>query len=48
MVTVGGALTNFWIPAERGVNVCSFAGATFIGPHDGLIAGSFIAVFSLG
>ncbi|UKZ77547.1 hypothetical protein TrVFT333_005270 [Trichoderma virens FT-333] len=48
MAIVGGALADFWNPTERGVAVCSFAGATFIGPLAGPIAGSFIVASSLG
>ena len=45
---VGGALADFWTPIERGVAVCSFAGATFVGPLAGPIAGSFITASYLG
>jgi multidrug resistance protein len=48
IAVVGGALADFWDPVERGVAVCSFAGATFVGPLAGPIAGSFITASYLG
>jgi MFS family permease len=36
---VGGALADFWDPVDRGVAVCVFAAATFIGPVGGPIIG---------
>jgi DHA1 family multidrug resistance protein-like MFS transporter len=32
LAIVGGALADFWGPVDRGVAVCVFAAATFIGP----------------
>ena len=48
MATVGGALADFWGPVERGVAVCTFAGAIFVGPLAGPIAGNFITQSYLG
>jgi len=45
---VGGALADFWEPVDRGVAVCIFAGATFIGPIAGPIIGGFITQSYLG
>lgn len=45
---IGGTLADFWNPVERGVAVCSFAGATFVGPLAGPIAGSYITSSYLG
>ncbi|KAK3082325.1 Citrinin biosynthesis cluster MFS transporter mrr1 [Coniosporium uncinatum] len=45
---VGGALADFWGPVDRGVAVCIFAGATFIGPVAGPIMGGFITMSHLG
>jgi len=45
---VGGALADFWGPVDRGVAVCIFAGATFIGPVAGPIMGGFITMSYLG
>lgn len=35
LAIVGGALNDFWDPVDRGVAMCVFAGATFIGPTFG-------------
>jgi multidrug resistance protein len=45
---VGGTLTDFWGPIDRGVAMAIFAGATFIGPVAGPIAGGFIVQSYLG
>jgi DHA1 family multidrug resistance protein-like MFS transporter len=45
---VGGQLTDFWGPLDRGVAMTIFAGATFIGPVAGPIAGGFIVQSYLG
>ncbi|KAF1963972.1 MFS general substrate transporter [Bimuria novae-zelandiae CBS 107.79] len=45
---VGGALTDFWGPIERGVAMTTFAGATFVGPVAGPIVGGFIVQSHLG
>ncbi|KAH7021784.1 major facilitator superfamily domain-containing protein [Macrophomina phaseolina] len=41
LAIVGGALADFWDPIDRGIAVCIFAGATFIGPVAGPIVGGF-------
>jgi DHA1 family multidrug resistance protein-like MFS transporter len=43
---VGGALADFWDPVDRGVAVCVFAAATFIGPVAGPIMG-YAFIFSI-
>ncbi|KAF2144207.1 uncharacterized protein K452DRAFT_223480 [Aplosporella prunicola CBS 121167] len=48
LAIVGGALADFWNPVDRGIAVCVFAGATFIGPVAGPIAGGFITMSHLG
>ncbi|KAL5379202.1 hypothetical protein DPSP01_008651 [Paraphaeosphaeria sporulosa] len=45
---VGGQLTDFWGPLDRGVAMVTFAGATFIGPVAGPIVGGFIVNSHLG
>ncbi|KIN05524.1 hypothetical protein OIDMADRAFT_38051 [Oidiodendron maius Zn] len=45
---VGGAMADFWDPVDRGVAVCVFAAATFIGPVAGPIMGGFITQSHLG
>lgn len=45
---VGGTLTDFWGPLDRGVAMTIFAGATFIGPVAGPIVGGFIVQSHLG
>ncbi|KAF2634763.1 MFS multidrug transporter [Massarina eburnea CBS 473.64] len=45
---VGGQLTDFWGPLDRGVAMCIFAGATFIGPVAGPIVGGFVVQSYLG
>lgn len=39
LAIVGGALADFWGPVDRGIAVCVFASATFIGPIAGPIMG---------
>jgi DHA1 family multidrug resistance protein-like MFS transporter len=45
---VGGQLTDFWGPLDRGIAMVTFAGATFIGPVAGPIVGGFIVNSHLG
>lgn len=39
LAIVGGALADFFGPVDRGIAVCVFAAATFIGPIAGPIMG---------
>ena len=48
LAIVGGALTDFWDPADRGVALCGFASATFAGPTLAPIVGGFIVQSYLG
>lgn len=48
LAIVGGALADFWNPVDRGVAICVFAAATFIGPVAGPIMGGFITQSYLG
>ncbi|KAF2086547.1 MFS general substrate transporter [Saccharata proteae CBS 121410] len=48
LAIVGGALADFFGPIDRGIAVCVFSGATFIGPVAGPIAGGFITMSYLG
>lgn len=48
LAIVGGELADFFGPVDRGVAVCVFAAATFIGPIAGPIMGGFITQSSLG
>ncbi|CAL3973527.1 unnamed protein product [Diplocarpon coronariae] len=48
LAIVGGALADFFGPVDRGVAVCVFAAATFIGPIAGPIMGGFITQSYLG
>ncbi|KUJ13317.1 MFS general substrate transporter [Mollisia scopiformis] len=48
LAIVGGALADFWGPVDRGIAVCVFACATFIGPIAGPIMGGFITQSYLG
>ncbi|KAI9872823.1 MAG: Citrinin biosynthesis cluster MFS transporter mrr1 [Pleopsidium flavum] len=48
LAIVGGALADFWGPVDRGVAICLFAAATFIGPVAGPIVGGFITMSYLG
>ncbi|RDW82201.1 MFS general substrate transporter-65 [Coleophoma cylindrospora] len=48
LAIVGGTLADFWGPVDRGVAVCVFAAATFIGPIAGPIMGGFIVDSYLG
>lgn len=45
---VGGTLADFWSPVDRGIAVCIFAGATFVGPVAGPIVGGFVTMSHLG
>jgi MFS family permease len=45
---VGGTYVDFWNAAERGMASTGFAGAVFLGPVVGPIAGSYITHSSLG
>ncbi|EED23207.1 bicyclomycin resistance protein, putative [Talaromyces stipitatus ATCC 10500] len=45
---VGGTFADFWAPVDRGIAMCVFASATFIGPVAGPIVGSFITESYLG
>ena len=45
---IGGALSDIWDPMERGFAGANFAGATFLGPVVGPIAGGFIMHSGLG
>lgn len=45
---VGGALSDIWSPVKRGIAGASFAGATFVGPIAGPIAGGFLVQSGLG
>ncbi|KAL1961145.1 hypothetical protein VTO42DRAFT_3090 [Malbranchea cinnamomea] len=45
---VGGALSDIWDPLNRGIAGASFAGATFLGPIAGPIAGGFLVHSRLG
>jgi len=48
LAIIGGAMNDFWDPVNRGIAVALFAGATFIGPVAGPIAGGFIVDSYLG
>ncbi|CAF9903599.1 MAG: hypothetical protein GOMPHAMPRED_000417 [Gomphillus americanus] len=48
LAVIGGALADFWDPVDRGVAICFFAGATFLGPVLGPIIGSFVSQSYLG
>jgi len=48
LAIVGGALADFWDPVDRGIAICVFAAATFIGPVAGPIVGGFITMSYLG
>ncbi|GAB7360116.1 hypothetical protein MBLNU230_g7879t1 [Neophaeotheca triangularis] len=48
LAIVGGALADFFGPVDRGIAVCIFAGATFIGPVAGPIVGGFVTMSYLG
>ncbi|PBP21624.1 MFS general substrate transporter [Diplocarpon rosae] len=48
LAIVGGALADFFGPVDRGVAVCVFAAATFIGPIAGPVMGGFITQSYLG
>ena len=48
LAIVGGVLADMWAPVDRGIALSIFAGATFIGPVAGPIAGGFIVQSHLG
>jgi len=48
LAIVGGALADFWDPVDRGIAICLFSAATFIGPVAGPIVGGFITMSYLG
>ena len=48
LAIVGGTLADFFGPVDRGIAVCVFAAATFIGPIAGPIMGGFITQSYLG
>ncbi|KUJ19385.1 putative MFS multidrug transporter [Mollisia scopiformis] len=48
LTVVGGILGDIWDPVTRGVAVCVFAGAAFIGPVVGPIMGGFITMSYIG
>jgi DHA1 family multidrug resistance protein-like MFS transporter len=48
LVVVAGSLADFWGPADRGIAVCIFAFATFVGPIAAPIIGGFITQSYLG
>jgi len=45
LAIVGGALADFYGPVDRGVAVCVFAAATFIGPVAGPIMGYALLIY---
>ncbi|KIM93298.1 hypothetical protein OIDMADRAFT_173323 [Oidiodendron maius Zn] len=48
LAIIGGAFVDFWNPVDRGVAMCVFSAATFIGPVVGPIMGGFITQSHLG
>lgn len=48
LAIIGGALADFFDPVDRGVAICLFGGATFMGPTLGPILGGFITMSHLG
>ncbi|KAK1724410.1 major facilitator superfamily domain-containing protein [Colletotrichum acutatum] len=48
LAIVGGALVDLFLPIERGIAVCIFAGATFMGSIFGPIVGGFVTESHLG
>lgn len=48
LAIVGGALVDLFLPVERGIAVCIFAGSTFMGPILGPIVGGFVTSSELG
>lgn len=48
LAIVGGQLADFFDPVKRGLAVCVFSGATFIGPILGPIIGGFVTMSHLG
>jgi DHA1 family multidrug resistance protein-like MFS transporter len=47
LAVVAGSLADMFHPVDRGIAVCVFSGATFIGPIAGPIAGGFITMSHL-
>ncbi|CZT18535.1 probable fluconazole resistance protein [Ramularia collo-cygni] len=48
LAIIGGSLADFFDPVNRGVALCLFGSATFIGPTLGPIMGGFITMSYLG
>jgi MFS transporter, DHA1 family, multidrug resistance protein len=48
LVIMAGALADYFDPVDRGVAICLFAAATFIGPVAGPIVGGFVTESYLG
>ncbi|KAF2763320.1 MFS general substrate transporter [Pseudovirgaria hyperparasitica] len=48
LAIIGGTLADMFPPVERGIAICIFAGATFIGPVAGPIVGGFVTMSHLG
>ncbi|KAK5256579.1 hypothetical protein LTR16_002946 [Cryomyces antarcticus] len=48
LAIVGGTLADIWDPVDRGIAICVFSGATFIGPIAGPIVGGFLTQSYLG
>lgn len=48
LAIIGGAFVDFWGPVERGVAMCFFSAATFLGPVFGPIIGGFMTQSYLG
>ena len=48
LAVVGGALSDFWNPVQRGVTVGLYSMCTFVGPVAAPIAGGYIIESSLG
>ena len=48
LAVVGGALSDFWDPVQRGVTVGLYSMCTFVGPVAAPIAGGYIAESYLG
>ncbi|KAK1675453.1 MFS transporter [Colletotrichum godetiae] len=48
LAIVGGALVDLFLPIERGIAVCIFAGATFMGSIFGPIVGGYVTESYLG
>lgn len=48
LAVVGGQLTDFWGPVDRGVAIAIFATAVFVGPVAGPLVGGFVVESHLG